>query len=142
MSYTIQQVKEKIKGMSCMSELKQTDFGEEGGLADSLVSDKKFREALKPTQLRKIFDELKSIYRKVKKEDKEKDFTEHTRVMKLITMLAYSCGRELIPMDFYDIMTTGLKRLKKNEDFLWLHEFVEAILAFHKLRGKYPKERR
>jgi CRISPR type III-A-associated protein Csm2 len=140
MPYTPQEVLEEIKKLKKMSELEPEKFGEEGGYADSLVSDEKFRKELKPTQLRKIFNELKSIYRRVKKEEPTKSF-DRKGVPKLLTMLAYTYGRGLIPKVFYEIMKEALKKdkIKTNEDFLRFHDFFEAILAFHKYRTR-PQE--
>lgn len=145
MAYKIEEIKEKIRNLSSMSALEPEKFGEEGGLADSLVYDfqnKKLRGEIKTTQLRKVFDELKSIYRKVKGKDEENNF-DRKSVPKLLTMLAYACGRGLIPKDFYDIMKEALSKdkLKKNKDFLRFHDFFEAIIAFHKYRSEV-KERR
>jgi CRISPR type III-A-associated protein Csm2 len=128
-----------------MSDLNPEDFGEEGGLADSLVYDsdeKGIRGDIKTTQLRKVFDELKSIYRRVKEKNEEDEF-DRKGVPKLLTMLAYSCGRGLIPKDFYDIMKVCLskEKLQKVKDFLRFHDFFEAIIAFHKYRSKIKEGR-
>jgi CRISPR type III-A-associated protein Csm2 len=141
MPYKPAEVLEEIKKLSSMSALDPAQFGEEGGLADSLVLDENFRKELKPTQLRKVFDELKSIYRRVKGKDEEK--FERKEVSKLLTMLAYSCGRGLIPKDFYDIMKMCLskEKLQKVKDFLRFHDYFEAIIAFHKYRSEVKEGR-
>jgi CRISPR type III-A-associated protein Csm2 len=141
MPYKPAEVLEEIKKLSSMSALDPAQFGEEGGLADSLVLDENFRKELKPTQLRKVFDELKSIYRRVKGKDEEK--FERKEVSKLLTMLAYSCGRGLIPKDFYDIMKMCLskEKLQTVEDFLRFHDYFEAIIAFHKYRSEVKEGR-
>jgi len=88
---------------------------------------------LKPTQLRKVFHELKRIERDVKKKGEKGKF-EYTRVAKLLPHLAYAKGRQLIPEKFYQMLKMCLdkQKLEINEDFLRLAEFVTAILAYHK----------
>ncbi|MEW6418830.1 MAG: type III-A CRISPR-associated protein Csm2 [Nitrospirota bacterium] len=144
MAFTVSEVKKKIQELSEMSELDPGIFCEEEGLADSLVQEfKKQRKDLKPTQLRKVFHELKAIQRDVLKEikedeDKKKPFHDRfrKRVIKLMPAMAYATGRDLIPKDFYELMKMCLspERLKTYGDFLRLSEFTEAIMAYHKFR--------
>lgn len=144
MAFTIREVKEKIDGLPTMSELDPIVFCEEDGIADSLIQEfNKQRKELKPTQLRKVFHELKAIQRDVLREikgeeDKKQPFDERfrKRVMKLMPTMAYATGRGLIPKDFYEVMKMclGPEKLKTYEDFLRLAEFIEAIMAYHKFR--------
>jgi hypothetical protein len=54
--YTVEQIKNHIKNLSAMRDLKPEDYCEEGGLAHSLVQAKGFgKDDLKVTQLRKVF---------------------------------------------------------------------------------------
>ncbi len=134
MAYTVREVKQRIEALSSMSALDPKDFCEEEGLADSLAQ--RFgKEALKPTQLRKVFHPLKAMRRDVERElkseeDRKRPF-QRTEVIKLMPTLAYASGRGLIPKDFYDIMRTcvSAQKIKTNDDFIRLAEFVEAILA-------------
>ena len=140
-AFSIDQVKQRIDSLKAMSELKPEEFCEEYGLADSLVRDKKFRDKLKPTQLRKIFQELKIISREVEHSVKEEtDYQEtfdRTKLLKLMPMLAYAVGRDLIPKDFYDLIKSCMsqQKLKTKGDFLSFFRFMEAILAFHKFHS-------
>lgn len=146
MGYSIREVKEKIQELSAMSELDPSLFCEEEGLADSLIQEfNRQRKDLKPTQLRKVFQELKAIQRDVRKKirvgvekDKELPFDDEyrTKVVKLMPYLAYSVGRGLIPKDFYELIKLCLstEKLKTYGDFLRVADFVETIMAYHKFR--------
>lgn len=139
MGLSAKEVKNEIEKLTAMRELKQELFCEEGGYADALVLEWG-KDKLKPTQLRKVFSEIKSIERDVEKsvksnEDWNEDF-DRSKVIQLMPLLAYATGRNLMPKDFYDIMRTCLSasKMKTKLDFKRLAEFVEAILAYHKFR--------
>lgn len=144
MAFTISEVKKTINELSGMSELDPEIFCKEEGLADSLIQEfKKHGKDLKPTQLRKIFHELKAIQRDVQKEIKEEEDKKKSldapfrkRVIKLMPAMAYATGRDLIPKDFYELMKICLapEKLKTYGDFLRVAEFTEAIMAYHKFR--------
>ena len=130
----IEHVLDRMNQLSAMSDLDPSEFAEENGLADSLAQ--KFRkDDLKPTQLRKIFNTLKQIERGVKIRKLE-DSLERTQLVRLIPELAYASGRGLIPKSFYELMKMCLspQKLKTNEDFMRLMDFLTAILAYHKMR--------
>lgn len=140
--FTVEQVKSRIKSLSRMSDLELEDFCDTDGLADSLVQDRQFRERLKPTQLRKVFHPLKEVYREVEREvnkDKEVAVTpfDRNQIVRLMPSLAYASGRDLIPMDFYELVTMCLSkdRLQTKGDLLTSVKFLEAILAYHKFRS-------
>jgi len=125
------EVIEEIRRLPRMKDLAVERFAEEGGLADSLA--REFGDKLKPTQLRKVFHQLKSLKMKVKRERK----FERSDLVKLLPTLAYATGRGLMPKDFYDLMKECIHRdrLQDSEDFLRFAEFLEALLAFHKYRS-------
>ncbi|MCS6859778.1 MAG: type III-A CRISPR-associated protein Csm2 [Abditibacteriales bacterium] len=138
----MQTVLNTIKGKKAMSELRPEEFALEGGLADQVVlsfggTKRKIKEALKPTQLRKVFHTLKEIQQEVKAKDKSGKF-DSTKLLRLTPELAYATGRELLPRDFYLLLRECLdpKRLPTNADFLRAFDFVEAILAYHKYRSE------
>ncbi len=135
MSLTVQEVKSELQKLDSMWDLHLNKFCEPEGYAHSLVQ-RWGKEGLKPTQLRKVFNQLKARKREVEKE-RDKEFNRE-KILPLLPMLAYACGRDLIPKDFYDIMKIclGQEKLKTNKDFVRLVEFVEAILAFHKFEFK------
>jgi CRISPR-associated protein Csm2 len=139
----LSQIKQAISSTQVMRDLKPIEFADPDGLADSLVqyflSEKK---DLKATQLRKIFQSIKTIQRRIEPEInknatyKDKAF-DRNDVANVMVNLAYARGRRLIPDDFYTILTECLSRqkLQTNEDFIRVAEFTEAILAYYKFRG-------
>ncbi len=133
---TVEEVKQKVRGLRKMSDLSPTDFAEEGGLADSLASE--FGEKLKPTQLRKVFTEIKRVRRDVEHEMSPDAVFNQARLMMLMPTLAYAVGRDLLPRDFYEILKLclGRERLKANADFLRTADFIEAVVAYHKFRSR------
>ena len=133
---TVTEVKQQVERLRRMNDLSPTDFAEEGGLADSLA--REFGDKLKPTQLRKVFTEIKRIRREVEHKMPPEAVFEQTKLMRLMPTLAYAVGRELLPRDFYDILklSFGRQRVQTNADFLRAADFVEAIVAYHKYRSK------
>jgi CRISPR-associated protein Csm2 len=136
---SIAEVKRKIQNLRQMSELKPDEFTEENGLADSLASE--FGENLKPTQLRKVFTEIKRIRRKVERDNRSTAARagafDRTQLLHLMPTLAYASGRKLLPKEFYEILKLilGRDRLQTNTDFLRAADFIEAVLAYHKYRA-------
>ncbi|MDZ7315997.1 MAG: type III-A CRISPR-associated protein Csm2 [candidate division KSB1 bacterium] len=112
-----------------------SQFAEENGWADCIAE--KFKDKLKPTQLRKVFHSLKAVQRKVEKEDPNHLFNRET-VALLLPELAYAVGRELIPEKFYKLFKTcfDAQLLQTNADFLRFMDFLTAVLAFHKYRNQ------
>jgi len=133
---SIRQVQERIESLRSMSDLRREDFCEEDGLADSLAQ--KFgKDELKPTQLYKVFQELKRIERDVKGKDPGDGF-ERSAVVHLLPIVAYNAARGHIPKPFYEIIRTCLsrERLHTNGDFVRVVEFISAVLAYHKFQSQ------
>jgi CRISPR-associated protein Csm2 len=96
---------------------------------------------LKRSQLRKFFNEIKTLEYDLKKYDlkKEEDIKKiQMRILALIPKLAYAKGRELIDEDFYDFMKTILMKVKEDinkEDVQKVFEvfvkILESIVAYH-----------
>ncbi len=130
MPLTLKEIKGKLQNLERLRELRREDFAEEGGYADSLAED--FRDNLKPTQLFKVFHEIKRVQRRIRGNPDEK--FDRGEILGLLPILAYSTGRGLMPKDFYDILKICLskEKLEINKDFLRLAEFMEAIIAYHK----------
>lgn len=135
-----EEVKEQLQRLKAMHELQPEKFAYEGGLADTLAT--AFgKDALKSTQLRKIFHALKEIERDVKRELRGKrktlqDQFDAQQLTLLMPDLAYAYGRGLIPKEFYEIMRLCLRdKVKTYEDFLRSVQFIEAVLAYHKFRN-------
>jgi len=110
------------------------DFAEPGQLAEQLA--KNYKGKLKATQLRRVFHAIKAIERGMKGRDDEEDLTTDDRreILELLPELAYARGRDLIPQDFYKLMSVclGSEKQKKVKDFRTLSSFLTAILAYHK----------
>ncbi|HHG74681.1 MAG TPA: type III-A CRISPR-associated protein Csm2 [Persephonella sp.] len=110
-------------------------FIEPSGVAEAIASTITF----KPTQLRKIFHQIKSIKQEVKG---EADLgSNEISLIKLLPLLAYSKGRGLISEDFFELSKTLIAKVresKKREDFNKFVDIFEAIVAYHKYYN--PKE--
>ncbi len=136
---SIDEIKKKIFEATPMRRLPQEDFAEEYGLADSLAV--ALGRNLNATQLRKVFDEIKRVRRKLEdnfdlKVDRDKPF-DRAPLLRLMPLLAFAVGRKLLPREFYDILKhcLGRQQLVTNADFLQTAYFIEAVLAFHKYQS-------
>lgn len=138
MAYSIDEAIAHIRRLDRLEHLKEEDFCQEGGLADGPMAD--FidrREPLKPTQLRKIFNELIAYERRFKPGGTG-DFSK-AELIRVLPKLAYATGRDLIPKDFYDLMTECIKKVNSGADFLQFMAYVRALMAYHKYETKYQK---
>jgi len=123
----------QIRQKDTMRALQYEEFAEEGKFADQIAQ----KYDINPSQLRKIFHHLKDIQQRVRKHDPEEDFAEQAALLRLMPQLAYAAGRDNIPKGFYNLMRVCFSsdKIQANEDFLRAFDFVEAILAYRKLRG-------
>jgi CRISPR-associated protein Csm2 len=141
----IERVINQLEKLPTMSALERRDFADEGGYADEVVrafgenqegrvSKDRIKDALKPTQLRKVFHALKAVQVKVKRTGK----FDRGDILRITPELAYATGRGLLPRDFYQLVKTctSPERLKSADDFLKAFELLEAILAYHKYRSE------
>jgi len=130
----------RIKSLKHLEELSVEDIAKEKGIADKLASDRKFRNELKTTQLRKFFDSIVNNQEKLKNsgwEAIESDF------YMIRPNLAYAKGRKLIPEDFFKLVTACLEKvnppgsteeqIKKNYDRFV--ELMQALVAYIKYYG-------
>ena len=87
-------------------------------------------------QLRKIFTQLKTIEDSVDR-NKGNELTndQMNQILLLMPQIAYARGRNLIPKDFYDLMTECItpKRIKDKEDYKSFVGFYTAVVAYSKL---------
>jgi CRISPR-associated protein Csm2 len=142
---------EKLNKLPSMSALKREEYSDEGGYADQVVrafgetekgqvKKENIRDALKSTQLRKVFHALKKVQLSVKKTNT----FQRSQILKIVPELAYATGRDLLPREFYDLLKVCLSanKLKTKDDFLMTFHFIEAILAYHKYRSLvgYPSQ--
>jgi CRISPR-associated protein Csm2 len=138
----IEDIKEEITQMSNLSELDIEDIAKEGGYADRIGKDfknRKDKDKIKTTQLRKFFDETKTLERKLKRGDKGWDYIKPDFYL-LRPKLAYANARGLIPKDFFELLSECMKRVdtSKNDDkqkeknYKRFVTFLEAIVAYFK----------
>lgn len=119
------------KKVGTLSELNPKDFAVENGWAHTVA---KNLGKMKITQLRKFFTEIKRIQKK-QKDKTETESIDTTEIYLLHTELAYALGRDLITRDFYNLLKLCLsdKKLQNVSDYNRLVDFLEAILAYHKM---------
>jgi len=91
---------------------------------------------LKRSQLRKFFNEIKTIEYDLKSEEDIKKIK--IRILALFSKLAYSKGRGLMDEDFYKFMKTILSKIKEDmneknaqEVFEVFVKILESIVAYH-----------
>ncbi|WP_299239948.1 type III-A CRISPR-associated protein Csm2 [Sulfurihydrogenibium sp.] len=101
------------------------------------------RGKLKRSQLRKFFNEIKTIEYDLKSGEDVKKI--QIRILALIPKLAYSKGRELIDEEFYEFMKAILMKVKEDmnkenpqEVFEVFVKILESIVAYHTYH--FPKE--
>ena len=110
-------------------------FIEPCGIAEAIAATITF----KPTQLRKIFHQIKVIKQEVKGADSLKSL--EISLIKLLPLLAYSKGRGLISEDFYELSKVLISKVReglRKEDFDKFVDIFEAIVAYHRYYN--PKE--
>ena len=131
----IRDIIKKIDSLQNMSELDEKTIAEENGYAESVARDRDIKERLKTTQLRRIFDRVKTI---------ERNLNEHgwdavrSDFYMLRPELAYAKARKLIPEQFFRLMDACMKQVDKGDNeqkrsnYARFVRFLEAIVAYHK----------
>jgi CRISPR-associated protein Csm2 len=131
----IRDIIKKINSLQNMSELDEKTIAEENGYAESVARDRDIKERLKTTQLRRIFDRVKTI---------ERNLNEHgwdavrSDFYMLRPELAYAKARKLIPEQFFRLMDACMKQVDKGDNeqkrsnYARFVRFLEAIVAYHK----------
>jgi CRISPR-associated protein Csm2 len=129
----VESILEKIKQLEMLKDLKEKDFADENGYADTIANNLR---GMKTTQLRKFFDSIREIKEKLKKgswEDVEADF------YLLKPKIAHARGRNLIPEEFNELMKVCMKKVdigedtdKKKKNFEKMVAFLEAVVAYHR----------
>lgn len=127
---------ERIEQLACFSELNVADFAPEDGLAYREA--KHYGNRLKTSQLRKFFDAIKDIENRVDDVDDIEWDRLRGRFYLLQPKLAYARARDLVPEDFYRLMSTSMQKIRTDdresfkEDYERFVRFLEAIVAYHK----------
>ena len=123
-----------VRGSKDFSELSYEEIAKQDGIAEKLARQ---RGALKVTQLRKFFDQVKKIELNLS----DKDWTDAvTRdFFMLRPQLAYAKGRDLISQEFFEQMSFCLDKVNasvnKPEAYLRFSSLVEATVAYRKYHG-------
>lgn len=117
------------------------DFIIPGGQAEKIANELE-DEDIKPTQLRKVFSEIKLAE---KESERGGDISEH--MSKIMMQLAYACGRKLISTRVYELFKacimnkntirfTDMRQKQQRNDFKGFVSFVEALVAYIKLKNR------
>jgi CRISPR-associated protein Csm2 len=142
----VMQVKDKIIrniGDLPMANFTPDKFAERDSLAEQFIKalftrDRKAKDALNPTQLRKVFHQVKKLQQQFHKK-REEETLPRTDIALLSAQLAYASGRKLIPNEFFEVVTYCLdgRRCKTKADFDNVARFLEALMAYHKYYSEY-----
>ncbi|NLX62667.1 MAG: type III-A CRISPR-associated protein Csm2 [Tissierellia bacterium] len=109
-----------------------------GGWAQKVVSvlGRGQDAAMNSNQLRKIFTQLKNIEEKVSKnQDDNLTVDQMNEILLLMPQIAYARGRNLISLDFYNLLKECItpKKIKDKNDYISFVKFYTAIVAYSKL---------
>ncbi len=113
-----------LNSLNKFSEIDVENFLKHGGVCEAIGAGIDF----KTTQLRKLFHSIKSIKQEVKKGGMKL----HKLRVKLMPVLAYARGRDLIDKEFFEFSQVCLTKIQDNYDFEVFSEIFEAIVAYHR----------
>jgi CRISPR type III-A-associated protein Csm2 len=138
MPQSVADVVSAIKGLQSLTDWKQEQEGQFGlVLCAEILAEQlgKTPDAALDTQVRKFLDALRKLdiaFTRAKAFDR-------SRVALLKPKLAYAVSRkeELVPL--YRVIDAALPKVKDGDDFKFLLDFVEAVLAFYKYQEVSPK---
>ena len=106
------------------------------GLVDKLTLQREFRN-LNTTQLRKFFDEVKSIDYKLQQNEKWQSV--EADLWKLVPSIKYAAGRGNVPQVFAEFVSMMIEKISDSKDpkqtFLNFEKVFESIVAYHKYHG-------
>jgi CRISPR-associated protein Csm2 len=95
------------------------------------------REANKPSQLRRFYDELCMLQAKVGR-DEERFKAQEPFVQMLKAKVAYARGRKKVDANFESLLRHVVENVKDCRSFEQAKLFMEAFMAFYKAYG--PKD--
>lgn len=125
---------EKIESLRNLEKLEVKEFATENGYADTLAE--AWRNSLKAAQLRRFFDAVKEIERRLDKGKKWNDVEE--KFYSLQPQVVYAKARKVIPKGFLDVMKICMSKVdvgddeQKKRNYGRFVQFLEAIVAYHK----------
>jgi len=111
------------KKISEISDYELAKFMSPEGIAEAIACSLDF----KTTQLRRSFQQLRFL-----QYDAKQDELKLYKVKKVIALLAYSAGRDLIDEDFFKFSKSLLEKVKDKDDLDIVVELLEAIVAYRK----------
>lgn len=133
----VEKIKNEIEKLTMLKYMKAESFAKEEGYADDIAW--KLNGKLKTTQLRRFFDSIRGIQRKLSKNKEDTKWEEvEVDFYLLKPKLAYARGRNLIPEEFYQIIKTSLNKVDigdnkdKIESFKIFFQFLQSIIAYQK----------
>ncbi|AEB09562.1 type III-A CRISPR-associated protein Csm2 [Desulfobacca acetoxidans] len=130
----VKKIIDEIKEKNQFSQITIEEFAPEEGWANSIAKELKDKRR----QLRKVFAQIKDIEKKIKKMNEQDELNE-PKIFLILPQVAYARGRNLIPVDFYNLIKIiiGTKgkgtKLKKVEDFRRFTDFMTAVVAYSTL---------
>jgi len=125
---------EKIESLGSLYELDVKDFAKEGGYADTLA--REWKNSLKAAQLRRFFDAVKKIERRLDEGKEWGDVEEDFYLLQ--PQVVYAKARDVIPKGFLDLMKICMSKVdvgadeQKKRNYRRFVQFLEAIVAYHK----------
>lgn len=130
---SVQDVIRHIDSLGRFKDLGAGYFAPEGWAADVVAQEELGR--MKVTQLRKLFSSIKSIDKQLKGSGTDESLPQD-KIHLLLPEIAYAYGRELITANFYVLIRSCLSESKMRTvgDFRNFVRFLEAVLAYHKMR--------
>ncbi|MFX0173064.1 MAG: type III-A CRISPR-associated protein Csm2 [Candidatus Hodarchaeota archaeon] len=125
----------KINGLDRLGNYLVKDFAEQGKDADIIA--KVCQNSLKPSQMRRFFDQARRIQRDITYG--REWLVISPQISMLQPLLYYAKSRRVIPDEFLNIMRASLAKIDKGrndaekiENFQRFMEFFQAIVAYHK----------
>ncbi len=131
-TFVAQFLAQHIQRLRKLSELQITRdlVGENSWLhkiAREFATARREEDKLKPTQLRRVFHDLKRL---------EKQRFNEAMVAMIMPQLAYAYGRNVIPRPFYEFMRGLLSKVQDKEDLERLSQLLTTLLAYHKFHER------
>jgi len=122
----------KLKEMKSLEELDIEEIARKDGWAEKLAEEWK---EMKTHQLRRVFDEIKDIERKLKTESWDRI---KPRFYMIRPYVAFAMNRNLVPKDFFKVIDRCMVKIDvgdeetKKRNYGRFVKLLEAIVAYHK----------
>jgi CRISPR-associated protein Csm2 len=135
----IAEILKKIRAVKNLGEISIEEIAKENGIAETLAKEMRNNE-LKPTQLRKVFDSVRTIQDRLS--EYGWDARAQTDFYMIRPYLAYANGRGNIPNEFFEIISACLERVESSDErqrrdnFDRLVQFLESLVAYQKYHNK------